>query len=874
MRSPDRTHHVAVPTRAHLPEPGSAVDQEQLSRTQGTPGTPGIRAALEAGKHVVVLGEAGIGKTHLVNAALRPGPPAGTRLVNLTPMVHGPGDQPGPGTLDHLLGAHTVRTDPDAAADALWRWASSGTEGTRVLLRLEKAHLVDEASLAVVRRVAERPEVTLVVTHRSDPSLPPLLGDLADVARFTVRPLDTAGVETLLVELLGGFPTADTVHRLWVATRGNPFYLCELVRDQRARGALSADDGIWVWTGAPALSLRLLDSTLHDLAHLSTDERHVVELAAIAGPIPADAMTSAVRDRLLRLGMLRPTRAPADRVPAARFEVVHPLQADAICAQIGTRRRRELLSQARAWEDRAEAATDELVRSVIQSVGAQVEVALPELLRACGHAVRADDPHAAVELTSAALRTTTADLDSVAILTARADAHLHIGDIDAALRDLGEVRRTLEALDADGRGVLDAYLRSVRLEAMVRHFLSTDLASTLAMLDRSAAWLRPHASTLEAAARALQTVEALRLAHVAWGGRHPEMLEVALETLRRAEHAEDVVPLVAPTVFALSLAGRPAEAEQLSRRYLPVIAEHPALHRWEPGTFTLTRFFTLVLSGEIQAAEQTSPLTGGMVDMVSRHQRRGVVAAARGDWTIARHELRAANARLRLRDSLGVLPYTLGVEAMVAAAAGEAVSARALLAELRSTPRRCSLVTGAHLDMHVVDALIWLGDPAAVTLATRLARAAARDGQCAIELEALHRIAVAAGTAAARRAVPTGSLEERVTWLADRTDGRRHAVLVDHLRAMLGRRAHAVEEAAAMLQEVGIGLPATVAPTRLTRREREIATLAAGGMTSKAIAQRLVLSVRTVDSHLAGAYAKLGVHSREGLQEALAETSG
>ena len=36
-------------------------------------------------------------------------------------------------------------------------------------------------------------------------------------------------------------------------------------------------------------------------------------------------------------------------------------------------------------------------------------------------------------------------------------------------------------------------------------------------------------------------------------------------------------------------------------------------------------------------------------------------------------------------------------------------------------------------------------------------------------------------------------------------------------------------------------------------------------MTSRAIAARLTLSVRTVDSHLARVFTKTGVHSREGL---------
>jgi DNA-binding CsgD family transcriptional regulator len=45
--------------------------------------------------------------------------------------------------------------------------------------------------------------------------------------------------------------------------------------------------------------------------------------------------------------------------------------------------------------------------------------------------------------------------------------------------------------------------------------------------------------------------------------------------------------------------------------------------------------------------------------------------------------------------------------------------------------------------------------------------------------------------------------------------------------------------------------------------------LAATGMASKDIAERLYLSVRTVNNHLQHAYAKLGVTSRAGLAQAL-----
>ena len=49
---------------------------------------------------------------------------------------------------------------------------------------------------------------------------------------------------------------------------------------------------------------------------------------------------------------------------------------------------------------------------------------------------------------------------------------------------------------------------------------------------------------------------------------------------------------------------------------------------------------------------------------------------------------------------------------------------------------------------------------------------------------------------------------------------------------------------------------------RLTPREREILELLAEGMRSKQIARELVISPKTVASHIQSVLAKLGVHSR------------
>jgi DNA-binding CsgD family transcriptional regulator len=59
----------------------------------------------------------------------------------------------------------------------------------------------------------------------------------------------------------------------------------------------------------------------------------------------------------------------------------------------------------------------------------------------------------------------------------------------------------------------------------------------------------------------------------------------------------------------------------------------------------------------------------------------------------------------------------------------------------------------------------------------------------------------------------------------------------------------------------------------LTAREREIAELAAAGRSNREIAEQLVLSTRTIETHLRNIYAKLAVRSRVQLSRALQPTA-
>ncbi len=79
--------------------------------------------------------------------------------------------------------------------------------------------------------------------------------------------------------------------------------------------------------------------------------------------------------------------------------------------------------------------------------------------------------------------------------------------------------------------------------------------------------------------------------------------------------------------------------------------------------------------------------------------------------------------------------------------------------------------------------------------------------------------------------------------------------------AQLFQEADAVVAAAESIDRSG-PTSRTIGPDSLTAREREVLTLLAEGKTDRAIAETLLVSLRTVNVHVASIFGKLGVHSR------------
>ena len=89
----------------------------------------------------------------------------------------------------------------------------------------------------------------------------------------------------------------------------------------------------------------------------------------------------------------------------------------------------------------------------------------------------------------------------------------------------------------------------------------------------------------------------------------------------------------------------------------------------------------------------------------------------------------------------------------------------------------------------------------------------------------------------------------------------------DRARRALGDERFAAEwargRAMGAAEILGLAPPSPQAhPAGLTLREVEVLRLVAAGLTDAQVADRLVLSVRTVHSHVRSIYRKLGVSSR------------
>jgi ATP/maltotriose-dependent transcriptional regulator MalT len=240
------------------------------------------------------------------------------------------------------------------------------------------------------------------------------------------------------------------------------------------------------------------------------------------------------------------------------------------------------------------------------------------------------------------------------------------------------------------------------------------------------------------------------------------------------------------------------------------------------------------LSGDVVRAQEAVAEETGHVPM----------ACFRTDLDLARSWLAAASGDLCAGRAIALAAAAAAEAEGRLAGAVTALHTAARLGDAAPVRRRLERLTS------VVDG------PFAAACAAHAGALADRDGsmldRAAAEFEGMGAYLMAAEAAAAARAV-------------HQAEGRRGSALAssDRLRSLLERceGAHSPGLAGLKMAE-------------LTVREQEVAHLAASGLSSREIAQRLTLSVRTVDNHLRVTYDKLGVDGRRSLPRALRSHAG
>jgi DNA-binding CsgD family transcriptional regulator len=210
--------------------------------------------------------------------------------------------------------------------------------------------------------------------------------------------------------------------------------------------------------------------------------------------------------------------------------------------------------------------------------------------------------------------------------------------------------------------------------------------------------------------------------------------------------------------------------------------------------------------------------------------------------------LRSTHRRLLRVEAWPLVGFGLFDLAEAAADAGDAANATAAAYELETVARRIGLPL---YDGLAAAASAWArmaaGDAPGAVKPARRAAALLSDTDCTAHLA---RVLCLLGRSlpADERQEAVAALEQSAAILGRGGGTWRRGRSLDALRRLgtAGRRAAA----------------AALGPGSLTRRETEVARLAATGISAKEIAQSLFVGERTVESHLASVYAKLGVDSK------------
>ena len=804
-----------------------------------------LEAAIGARRVVVVSGPAGVGKSALVRGAAEGRPVVTGRatpsssLRPYRPIVDAvlrarrlPGREHLPAALAQLTEptAATTEVDPLLVADALVGWLADE------VVVLEDLHWADAQSLEVVEQLADTGGLALVATAREE--LPPVRG--AEVV--ALRPLGDLEIHEMAARCLGGALTARLAGAVECAADGLPLVVEELLAAFATDDRLEQTPDGWNLVGTdPSIPRSVADTVAPRLARLDDADRRILAAAAVVGrrfdwavvAAATDTEPPAVLAALRRAADLQLLDPDPDRPGSLRFR--HALTRDAVDALTFPPERAQLASRAfDALRDREQLVGDDLLTAAaLARAAGRGDDAAPLLVDAAREAFDRNAFDAAEQLLE----------DACAVSDPRGPVHLRalqerlrVLAATGRVRDVAELGQHLLRVipPDDGTGLLEVHLRMAR-----------------------------SASEAREPQRAVQHVTAARRLlgpeHV--GHCHPPRVDF--------EHA-----------LALLAAGDRAGAVEAAQR--SVAGTFPDDPTREDNDFADVEAFALIAWA--QAVRRDDP-----------DQARALLD--RADQVLAPVPQQLMSARIAVERTALDLDAGLADTPHL-----DRAERSARLAGGRGVVARIAILRGVAAMLRLDDAGVAEAAEAAESLADRYGLPARDDAallrQCAAALRGQPSdhpvVAALAELAAGRDAVVPPIPHHDVLGPFAALSGERpsYAPWVRHQRARLvSQDQHELAEAAAWFAEVGLDaaaeatrdrlralgipfprrrsaladVPADLQARGVTGRELEVLRLVATGLSNREVAERLFLSVRTVDKHVEHLLAKTGCANRTAL---------
>jgi DNA-binding CsgD family transcriptional regulator/tetratricopeptide (TPR) repeat protein len=837
---------------------------------------------------VLVAGRAGVGKTRLIHEVL-----STTYGHHLERITASESVRSLPfGAVAQLLPSNLGEVDQLDLLSVLGQHLLRRAGGRPTVVAVDDVHLLDGPSAGFIDYVAIRGLATVLLTLRSGSPVPDALNRLCrndDIPRLELQALSRSEFDEMLERALGGIIEGVSLERMWEATRGNVLFARELIADVLDAGALRQIHGVWRWAGGVGPAPRLQEAIAGRLDGLTDSGRRFLELLSVGEPLGLSIAERVAADGVLleleRGGLIA---VEGEGAPSIRFS--HPLFGEVLRAEMPALLKRQLNQQlAHILREEMERTPADLLKLAVlwQGSGERVEPTI--LAQAAQVANRLSDHPLAEKLAVDSLKQQRTFL-----------AQLELGWSLLRQHRFDESTELLAALVGSEPDDNARELLAEGLSLAMGHGLGRvdDALALMAEIERSAVGLTArlliqcHRASLhtfvcqygEAIELGMNAIKAdvddrvfvRALTSVASSlvmmGKTQEALSLTEAGLACALRVREEVPrapswAVSSRCTALAFAGRVPEALELLDFFLSSLSLPPELR----SLSSMYRARFLLLEGRVASAVRLLKDAALALRADPSYGSWCLALLAEAEALLA-HTAAAAAARseslsLRGNDRLSVLVDERRALAWVDVQGGRLTDA---IAELWAAADMALERGQRCFELIILDDLLRLGESDAASRA--------RDVSDIVEGSLAEAVGLHAQAVVSRRGMDlelaassfermSHSLTASELWAAASAAHRREGLQARSTKA--AKRSHEMADLCEGATIRSAPWPDEVEP--LSRRQREVALLAAQGATNAEIASTLSLSVRTVESHLYAAFAKLGLTTRDELSSVLAE---